>query len=45
MEFFVLFLNVHELMSAGSQESFGRHILRTLVSEKLEWILEQGASA
>ena len=41
----VLFLNVHELMSAGSQESSGRHLLRTLVSEKLEWILEHGASA
>ena len=43
--FLVLFLNVHELMSAGPQESSGRHLLRTLVSEKLSWILEQSNSA
>ena len=43
--FLVLFLNVQELMSAGPQESSGRHLLRTLVSEKLSWILEQSNSA
>ena len=36
MGFLVVFLKVHELMSAGSQESSARHFLCTLVSEKLE---------
>ena len=45
MGFLVLFLNVHELMSAGSQESSDRHLLRTLVSVKLECISEHGASS
>ena len=45
MGFLVVFLKVQELMSAGSQESSERHFLCTLVSEKLEWMMEQGSSA
>ena len=40
--FLVTFLKVHEVTSAGSQEPSGLHLLRTLVFEKLEWILEHG---
>ena len=43
--FLVTFLNVHEVMSAGSQESSDRHFLRTLVPEKLGCISEHGTSA
>ena len=45
MGFVVAFLNVHELISAGSHESFDRHLLCTFVFEKLGWISEQGALA
>ena len=45
MGFMVTFLKVHDVTSAGSQESSGRHLLRTLVSVKLEWIAEHGTSA
>ena len=45
MGFLVTFLKVHDVTSAGSHESSGLHLLRTLVSEKLEWILEHGTSA
>ena len=45
MVFLALLLNVHELISAGFQESSGWHLFRILASEKLEWILEHGNSA